>query len=812
MSMRRFQILSAVALLTAFLPVAASADETVSKYRFSLDLGGQFASVSDDSTRFEKYQDVPDGVVVPGLSFELWQPDSPWSFSLTAKDAMQDDQRWDLSLSNAGRFRLEARWDETPHLFARNARSIYGGDPGYLTINETVRAAHEANPASITSTLAAQGKKTEIGFQRERFSADAGIRLARGWDLGVDGATETRQGDRPISAGTYIRRQGVEPGTGVNSFDRERMEPRGQELLAPVDYKVDEYGLSTSFQRAKGFFHLGWQGSSFRNDTGTLRWDNPFESTPGAGTSLLGLAPQFDQEPPAPLGIQNNRGRFASSALDLWPDNDYERLNASGGITLPGRTRINGAFAMATMKQDDPFLAFTENPFVFYSLGADGRPNTADDVLAKDLPLPRASLEGKIETTNFDLTISSRPLDPLTLRGSWRMYDYDDRTPEISLPGYAAAGDSYFRRGVGQRDAAGNKILVNETGGYTRTAWSVGGGWKFGDPAQLDIDYRSTTWDYDERQVEKTTEEGFKARLRLNFSDAIAANLTYSDDSRTFDGPYSVGLETSRLRAFDVWDRDRTRYGIELDFTPGDTWNFGVAWSDWQDDYPGANPVPTPVPASNPFGAFPYGLNEANNDSLSAYFGVSGKNWDATLSAGRETSEWKSMATAKTSLTSDSIQFDPTNRWLRNQDDAVDWADFQLEGDLSPDKLRLIVNIGYSQYDGNLETTNPATPNINSGVAYDFPNLSSSWFSGKATVDWTFNPHMDLEFSYLYEPYRLDDFQWDNWQPYMQGVVKETAGSPTTLRNETVNKFLFLDSGYSDYTASVATIVAKLHF
>jgi len=51
MSMRRFQIFSAVALLTAFLPVAASADETVNKYRLSLDVGCQVAPVSDDRTR-----------------------------------------------------------------------------------------------------------------------------------------------------------------------------------------------------------------------------------------------------------------------------------------------------------------------------------------------------------------------------------------------------------------------------------------------------------------------------------------------------------------------------------------------------------------------------------------------------------------------------------------------------------------------------------------------------------------------------------------------------------------------------------------
>jgi hypothetical protein len=125
-------------------------------------------------------------------------------------------------------------------------------------------------------------------------------------------------------------------------------------------------------------------------------------------------------------------------------------------------------------------------------------------------------------------------------------------------------------------------------------------------------------------------------------------------------------------------------------------------------------------------------------------------------------------------------------------------------------KFRADVN--YQKFEGDWVTTNLATPDINSAVAYTFPELSDSTFSTRASLLWDATKTFGVELRYWYEPYRLDDFTIDMLQPYMQGVFEETRSSPTDVGPMNVSRFLFLDSRYSDYTAHVVTALAHLRF
>ncbi len=223
----------------------------------------------------------------------------------------------------------------------------------------------------------------------------------------------------------------------------------------------------------------------------------------------------------------------------------------------------------ATTRQDESFLPYTLNRGILFSNGADGVAGTADDVFAADLAPPRPNLDGEVQTTRLDLRLTSRPLDALSLRARWSDYEYDDKSAAIDWPGYVSSGDSYFRRNVGKKDAAGNKILINEVADYTRTQWSVGGAWSFGHLATIDLEYGSTKVDYEHRQVEATNDDRLAVKLRLEPVEAVELRFSYLDASRDFEGDYEHGLETSRIRAFDVWNRNRTRWGAELDWSLG---------------------------------------------------------------------------------------------------------------------------------------------------------------------------------------------------------------------------------------------------
>jgi MtrB/PioB family decaheme-associated outer membrane protein len=782
----RFSILTGGLLGLALL--AAGPASAQPGYSLFLQLGTQGFDVDEprDAAKFEEYRDINEGFILRELSFGWLPEDSPWSAGFEVFDLGEDDEHVGASLRNAGRLRFEASWDRTPHLFSRNATVIHTIDGGNLLLGPAVRSALEANPLRTPEVLSGMGRNLEIGVRRDTGAAALDFALMEGWDVHVGARQEERKGTRRTSVGTYTRRQTVEPGTGAGSFDRERFEPRGLEMPEPVDYRSTDYGVSTTFHQRLGFLTLGFEGSAFSNHLDTLTWDNPYEAFPSVASAA-------------------DRGRFARTSLDLAPDNTYQRLHAAGGLNLPGKTRLQLNYAVGTMEQDDPFLPFTLNEALFFP-GRDRVLGTADDVRGTSLSLlPALSLNGEVETTRADLRLSSNPFEPLHLRAALRTYEYDDQTEELIFPGYAAFGDSAWRVGIGLR-LNGAEALFNEPGGYDRTVWSVGGSWRFGRPAMLDLEFTNTEWDYEKRQVEGTSEDAIQARLQLTPVEWLEARLTFLDASREFDGPYSIGLEGSRVRAFDVWNRDRTRLGAELDFLPGESWTFGIAFYNWTDEYPGVVVAPSPLPASNPFPSFPYGLNEAGTDSLSLNGSYAAERWTLAGGLGRDTSDWESLATAKTTLLNDTVQYDPANRWRRVQDDTLDWANLSFDAQLVPDKVRLLADIDWSSYEGDQETSNLGAPNINSAIAYPFPSFKTDFFSGDVALRWSVAGNAEIEARYLYEPFRLSDFMWDAVEPWMQGIIKETGGSLTQIRDSDVRRFLFIDSTYADYSAHVYSL------
>lgn len=813
------QLVATLIALVLVLGAAAAGAEEPTQWQFKLTFAGQYKNVSGErDSKFEEYRDLPNGALVEDAALEFLNPASPWSFLLAGDHLGRRDESAALSWARAGRFRLDAKWNRTPHFLSRGATSLWGGSQrGVLELADSLQNSIEsfftASPTPTTDqargfmsgVIDQWGRKIDLRTQRDTAKVRLAFDLTEHWDLAVYSKSEKKSGTGRIGTGTYIRRQ------TANSFDRNRFEPRGNELPLPIDYQTEDWGFGSGWRSKSWFFDVGWQQSSFANDTGTLTFDNPFEGPPGATSSLTGNNPNFEQEPSGATANTNNRGRFVRSQLDLYPDNEFERLYLTGALNLPGRTRLNASYASAKMTQDDSFLPYTLNEAVIFSNGPDGIGGTADDVLAKNVALPRGSLDGEIQTTRLDLKLTSRPIDALALRGSYRKYEYEDDTATVILPGFAAAGDSYFRPGVGQRDAAGVRILFSDPGGYSRTSWTVGGAWSFGKPATVDLEYGSTEWEYEERQVESTSEDFLAAKLRLAFGERFEARLSYLDSSRDAEGPYAIGFETSRVRAFDVWNRDRTRFGGEFSFALSEHSHLGFSYQNWKDEYPGVLPEPVPPSSANPFPSLPYGLNETQNESWAAHFGTGSEDWNFSASLGMDNSEWISLAVAKTSLTGDSPQFDPVNRWVRNQDDDILWAALAFDAKLGA-KGKLIAELDYHDYDGDYRTTNPGTPNVNDGFAYAMPGFSSSLFSGKLSFEWALREHFDLAVSYLYEPYRLDDWQWDLVQPYMQGVLKETGGSPATVRDNAALRWLFMDATYSDYTASVFTVALKIRY
>lgn len=152
-------------------------------------------------------------------------------------------------------------------------------------------------------------------------------------------------------------------------------------LPRPFDYQTDEVDVGLRYRSERGAIQLGYYGSFFQDKKLALNWENPF-----TGTDAGALA-----EP---------------------PDSSFQQFVLSGTY----RTGWYGAVvalsaAAGEMEQDDALLAYTVNP------------NLVTD------PLPRANLDGKVDTSNLALTLTARPHRRARVKLAYRNDDRDNQTP-----------------------------------------------------------------------------------------------------------------------------------------------------------------------------------------------------------------------------------------------------------------------------------------------------------------------------------------------------------------------------------------------
>jgi len=795
-----------LAVVAAAFAAPLLAEEPAEKETSLTLVGGPQYVNQDDlgrgEARFKEFRDVPQGFAFEFGRFAWTPKDKNLLFSLTAIDAAQDDQRYFLDLTNPARFSFTASYVEQPRFYSSGSKTLWSGvGTGNLSLSDAFRQGAELAAGAPTSPFATPDIKAYIDaalagaspldLQTKRKDLDAALdfRLASGLTLSLTGGYGKREGTKPLGFGTYIRRQALTgvPGTGAGSFWRETVEARGNELVEPLDHTVTEGGVTLTWAKKGHTIAAGWFGSYFRNDISALYFDNPFEGAPGRASASI-FNPASDQEPGAPFGNNQLRGLYARSSIQLWPDNDYNRLFANASFKLGSATRLSALVARATMEQNDAFLPYAESDQVVYSQA--GQPL----VYAKDAPLPQSSLNGEMTTTQADFKATTK-LGPVSARAGYRYYELEDGRPSIQFPGYSSSGDSYFRRGIGQT-LDGQKALFNGVGGYTRDRFNLGGAVKLG-RVTLDGEYIRTAWDYEERQVDKTKDDAFKGTIRFTTGGANV-NAFYLHASRDYEDRYDVGLETSGVRAHDVWTRDRDQVGVNVDVPLSDELALAFGGSYGKDEYPGAAE------------GFSYGYGRQDSMSGSAFAGLTWAKdeWMLGAWAGFDQYEWNSFQVTKTSLTTD---YNPTNRWNRGSSDDVFWIGAEAVAPLG-ENVTLRGDLNYQKFTGDWTTQNLATPDVNSAVAYPFPELSDSTLTLRASFIWTLTPKVSVEGRYWYEPYRLDDFTWDVMQPYMQGVFKETRSSPSDIGDMNVSRFLFLDSRYSDYTAHVLSAFVHVTF
>ena len=715
------------------------------QFNFSFELGGQFTDVSGARpSKFEETKQVREGFLFRKFRISSNPAFSSSFFNLVGRNAGERDQRYLLDMGSFGRFRTKAEYTGFQHLYSQGSRSLltYSGN-GVLTapdnIQQTLQNAASADLPALVNNFISQAPQINLRLQRSFLNIKQTVNLTEHWSLRARISDIKRYGTRPRGNGSYER-------VGTASGDTFRV--LSTELPEPVDHRTTDVTIGTSYHRSKWGVNFDYTYSNFRNRITSLTFDNPFRITDLQATGSGGV---FD------------RMAFARGIFALEPDNKAHSFVLSAYVDLTPGTRLATALGWSFWRQDEPFLPYTLNSAIV----ATNIP--AGTKLTDTSALPRPSLNGKVDTFTQDHMLASQLTKKIGLYIHYRDFDYENTTEHITFPGYAAYNESYWRTNIS------NKPIANEPVSFRKKTVSVETVYAIAKPLDWKLEYKWQGWDRENRQVKESNEHTVGTVFSFSPIAKYSSKLKYHYSTRT-PREYDPGvLEFNRLRMFDQAKRLRhdADFQMEYQIKPG----FGLSGSIGylSDDYD-----------QNFFGATKFVQGWGSVDLLYTVL----ENTTLYANYSRERYGHELQQIAKTA-----VPYDLNNRWSRSERDVVDSFGAGVTTYLATDKLFVDMHYAMSSARNRTSTFNTGTPLANSllnATAHPFPDAKTRFHEFNSDISYQVTQNWAIGMRYLYEPYRLNDFQWDNLSPYpFSTITPEQDG----------RRFLLLDSRYSSHTA-----------
>ena len=368
-------------------------------------------------------------------------------------------------------------------------------------------------------------RDVQIETERKAWTLGLDKVLPAGWDVQFRYRSEDKTGSR-------IWGQGTTGGAGQFQF-----------LADPIDYNTQQLEATVGYTTKNLQLNGGYYGTLFDNANRQL---NSF------GGALAG-------------------GAIASNfqTMGLPPGNQSHQMYLSGGYNFTPTTRGNFKASYQRATQDSLF------PQGF----AGGVPNTVP--LA---PGVGTDLQGRVDTTLFQLGLTSRPLQKMTVRADLRYNDRDDKTPLVQYFAPVAVGAT--------TDGFNEPRSIKTTNGKLEAGYLL--------PAAVrlvgSVDYEKKERNTSPVRVvsfrEETEELSYRAELRRTLSETINGSVAYVHSDR--DGsPWLTttvlggAVGSNLVHPLHLADRQRDRVRIMLDWTPTEQLALNFLYDDSKDEYSG---------------------------------------------------------------------------------------------------------------------------------------------------------------------------------------------------------------------------------
>lgn len=745
-----------------------------------------------DSAKFLEYRDVPNGFVLPHLLFS-WRPTDRGYFELNAFDISQKDQRIFAEYGKQDLWKGTIRWVENPRKWTDQAFQLYAyRGNGVFKLDDALQSAVEAAPPSadtapadgfwdagtkgaiIRSAILQSAQQVDVEHQRKRGGAGFELTPTRNWTFSIDADRDRRKGTAPQTLAMYFS-----------------LAPA--EVAAPLDFRTDWATGRAEFANRR--FNVGVTLTASKFETGykSLVWDdqlflhdvavNPNAANPGRMRMLLGT------------------------------DNDSMRVGASGGVNLPGTTRIDASVARTQTTQDDAFLPMTIN------------------TLLAPAPLPAGNLDGEHKTTVMQVRVTSRPLTFLRWGAWFRSFDLDNNSRSLRFDDYVQTdfqfplcananecGDVTNRIARRNLPYAFKKTNLGGSIGSTPVRWFTG---------TLSFEREKNTREFS--AVEESHEDIWKLALDFEVAKTLSIRATLRKQDRTADdynvhyfeesfpiGEAAVAPLNEGSRRFPWTDRDRNAYGLIADWSPLEALSFYAEANYSNDRY--TDPL-TGEKIGDSFTVH----EDRNFDSINETYNIllAGRTKDRTSSyslgatfivserfnivADYTWDQWKyGLESRYRNVAAGIGTDDPLDNWGTDTKDEYATATLGFElGLTSKDTWRLQGDASRSKGTGDIGTHFvPGGAASGDTTLTEFPRLETTLTVATLALTHHVLSNLDYTLGYWYESWKEKNFASDFNQPYM--------GDPGNDRGSDRSILLGLD--FKNYTNHIVSAFLKYRF
>jgi MtrB/PioB family decaheme-associated outer membrane protein len=749
-----------------------------------------------DSKKFEEYRDVPNGFVVEWFDFH-WRPAERMFFDLSVRDVTQRDQKILFQVGRQDLWRGTVHWSENPREWTDQAYQLFAESSlGKFTLEDSFQAAVRAAPASVDANgdgewdpgtkgfiikngIAQGAQSVEVGHQRKVGGAAFEYTPGRNWIFSIEGDRERRRGTAPQTLGMYFSQAPAE-------------------VAGPINFKTDLITAAAEYVGKSWNAGMRFAHTTFENGNPSLRWDDQL--------FLVDEAVNVNQANPGRMQM--------SQAVDF----DSNQIWLFGGANLRGRTRIDASVSFGSTSQDAAFLPMTIN------------------TLLTAAPLPASSYDGEHRTTTARLMVSSRPTKSFRWSAWYRLYDLDNKSPELTFTDYVAADYQFPLCGnINVCDANGNAIaddrIARKSLPYSFKRESIGAlaGWAPIHWFNGSLSFERLRFNRGFSAVARSDEDILKLTLDFNVAEWLTARTTLRHQERTadhydaayFEESFPIGESAEAeanegMRRYYWTDRDRDAFELQLDANATEKLSFYAEAAYADDEYTDPNTglkigQSYSVSEDRNFDGIPEtydillaGRTDDRSTSYSVGFAFAASErfhvygdytWD----------NWEyGLETRYRNITAGIGTDDPLDNWGSDIHDHYDTASLGLDYGLKADHaMWLALDASWSRGTGETGTHFvPGGASSSDTTLTEFPKLDTTLAIVHASFNQRIRKNLGYAFRYWYESWNEENFASDFNQPYM-GDPGNDPGS---------DRSIFLGLDFKNYTNHIVSFMLDYSF